>query len=493
MSAPERSRWQTPATEALRRLPRATLIYSLGDFAPKALYFFLLPWYLRYLDPAQFGILTLATTFSALLGFFLQLNLNGSVFRFYLDQADEPAQLRFVGTLVVFQVGWSFVIVLALNVLGPFLGDVGLTSVRVNPYLRLATGLAFVTSLPVLPLAVLQMRHEAGLYRGLTFFAFLLSTAAIAGFVVWLGLGAYGFLLGQVLAGGLMLAAYALAILPRMRMDFATSILRECLSFSLPLVPYAVGGWVMDMSNRYLIEANLGVGDVGRYNLGYQFALVEQAILNAFALAWLPVFYRLVREERAAERLARFGTLYWSLTLLLTLGLAVLAKDVLAMFVGRAYRGAYAVVPVLVATQALTCLWHLVVNPLFLVRKTGYLPVVMAVAAVVSVALNRLLIPSFGLVGAALAVFVANAALTAITAVISLRFYPVGYSYGRMGLAVLAAVATFYLANGVALASPGATFGVRALTLALYPVFLLALGVLRWGELRELWWSLRQS
>jgi O-antigen/teichoic acid export membrane protein len=146
---------------------------------------------------------------------------------------------------------------------------------------------------------------------------------------------------------------------------------------------------------------------------------------------------------------------------------------------------------VLVVTQALTCLWHLVVNPLFLVRKTGYLPVVMAGAAAVSVALNLLLIPSIGLVGAAVAVLGANVLLTMIVAVISIHFYPIRYDYGRMALAAIVAVLIFYLAGGLELDSPAETLGAKVLAVASYPGLLLVLRVLDPAELRQLWVSLR--
>jgi O-antigen/teichoic acid export membrane protein len=199
------------------------------------------------------------------------------------------------------------------------------------------------------------------------------------------------------------------------------------------------------------------------------------------------VFYQLVKGERPQERLARFGKLYWCVTLLLGLFIAALAKDVLGIFVGPAYDGAYRVVPILVATQALTCLWHLVMNPLTWVRKTAYLPIPMVIAAAVSVGLNVLLIPSLGLVGAALAVFGANAVLTSFVAMISVRLYPVPYRYGHMVAAVSAAILTFYVAQGISMDTPSVTLAVRFLTLGIYPILLLALRVVTPAELRQVW------
>ena len=101
-----------------------------------------------------------------------------------------------------------------------------------------------------------------------------------------------------------MIVPYGFVAWKRMTLRVRRDVLLKCLAFSAPLVPYAVSGWTMDLSNRYLVEYFMGLEDVGRYNAAYQFALIMQAILNAFALAWIPVFYQLVKEDDAEKRLA---------------------------------------------------------------------------------------------------------------------------------------------------------------------------------------------
>ena len=467
---------------AFAKLPRNVLIYGVGDVLAKGLHFLFLPVYLRYLDPGQFGILALASAYAVVAGFFLHLNLNSAVFRFHSECDGQSEAKELAGTLILFQLAWSTVLAVLLVSVLPS----GLASVFNNDQLelpfRLAGGLAFVTSVAAIPLSVLQMRQEAGRYRLLTVAGSVLTIMGILYFVVVRGGGATGFLLGQVLGGALMMGPYGFVAWKRMTLRLRKEVLLRCLAFSGPLVPYAVSGWTMDLSNRYLVEYFMGLEDVGRYNAAYQFALIMQTILNAFALAWIPVFYQIVKEDDAENKLALFGKIYWCLTLFLGLVLTLASKEALGVFADGAYRDSYVVVPALMATQALTCLWHLFVNPLFLRNKTAYLPLVMGAAALLSIVLNIFMIPRWGLIGAGWAVFAANAFVNVAAGVLSLRWYPIPYRAGQMLLAGVAAVISFVAAESLYRA--GWPVAVALSAILLFPIILVATRVVTRGEIR---------
>jgi O-antigen/teichoic acid export membrane protein len=458
------------------------LIYGVGDVLSKGLHFLLIPVLLEYLDPEQLGILALAAGYGVVAGFFLHLNLNSAVFRFHSDCEGQSEARELAGTLILFQLAWSsMVAVLLVWVFPPMLAAVFDNDQLELPF-RLAGGLAFVTSVAAIPLSVLQMRQEAGRYRLLTVAGSVLTIMGILYFVVVRGGGASGFLLGQTLGGALMMGPYGFVAWRRMTLRLRRDVLLQCLAFSLPLVPYAVSGWTMDLSNRYLVEYFMGLEDVGRYNAAYQFALIMQAMLNAFALAWIPVFYQLAKEDDAERKLAVFGKIYWCVTLLLGLVLTLGSKEALGVFADGVYRDSYAVVPALMATQALTCLWHLFVNPLFLRKKTAYLPVVMGSAAALSILLNLFMIPRWGLVGAGWAVFAANVFVNAAVGTLSLRWYPIPYRTGQMVIAGVGAVATFLVVESLYRA--GWPVAVAVSAILLFPLILIATRTLTTGEIR---------
>ena len=104
------------------------------------------------------------------------------------------------------------------------------------------------------------------------------------------------------------------------------------------------------------------------------------------------------------------------------------------------------------------------------------------VAAVVNVLLNLLLIPTYGMMGAAIATVAAYTTMAIGMAWWSQRIYPVPYQWRRVATATLGAVALAALGKVLDGGLPAAI----ALTV-LYPLVLLALGFANPDERRRLW------
>jgi O-antigen/teichoic acid export membrane protein len=79
-------------------------------------------------------------------------------------------------------------------------------------------------------------------------------------------------------------------------------------------------------------------------------------------------------------------------------------------------------------------------------KQTRYYPVATISASALNVALNLMLIPRFGMYGAAWANGAAYAALAALGYALSQRVYPVAYEWGRLARVGAAAVAAYIAA-----------------------------------------------
>jgi O-antigen/teichoic acid export membrane protein len=104
-------------------------------------------------------------------------------------------------------------------------------------------------------------------------------------------------------------------------------------------------------------------------------------------------------------------------------------------------------------------------------RRTGFNWVITGTAAIANVALNILLVPEYGMEGAAAAAVVSFAMLFAGMALHAQRVYPVPYQWRRVATALAAGVALVIAAR--ALEAP---LWVSILLVPAYPVALLALG-----------------
>jgi len=78
-------------------------------------------------------------------------------------------------------------------------------------------------------------------------------------------------------------------------------------------------------------------------------------------------------------------------------------------------------------------------------KRARYYPMITAVVAVVNVAANFLLIPRFGMMGAAWATLASYAVMAAMGAVISQRLFPIPFERGRMGAFAAGAAVVFAL------------------------------------------------
>jgi O-antigen/teichoic acid export membrane protein len=162
------------------------------------------------------------------------------------------------------------------------------------------------------------------------------------------------------------------------------------------------------------------------------------------------------------------------------------AFDLVRLMTTPQYVGAARVVPWLGLAVAFQGIYLLTSIGLNISKRTAYYPVSTGAAAVTSAGLNLLLIPRFGMLGAAWAAVAAYAVLAAVAFAFSRRFYPIEYEWGRLLRVVMAAVAAWLAGSVVLPASVAPVVGllVRGATVVL--VFLGALGAMRFFQEREL-------
>jgi O-antigen/teichoic acid export membrane protein len=154
---------------------------------------------------------------------------------------------------------------------------------------------------------------------------------------------------------------------------------------------------------------------------------------------------------------------------LLTALLSATARDLLDLMT----KGLFIEAAPVVAWTALAVLFQgvylLTSIGLNLTKQTRYYPVSTMSAAAANVALNFVLIPQFGLIGAAWANTAAYALQALLAFMFSQRFYPMTYEYGRLArIAVVGAVA-YVVGAGLPSAGPIVDIALRGM--AVFAVF----------------------
>ncbi len=206
----------------LKSLVAQSATYGLGDLLTKAIAFLLIPVYTRYLSVADYGILGVVSSLTAVLGILYPLGLNAAAMRFYYDAPDEASRRDLLGTLAVavLLIGLGLTLVLAATPLGPAVLGAAVREIPFSPYITTLLWTACFANAATIPLVIFRVREQPRRYVAYTVGGFLLTTAAILYFVVGRRAGALGNLRGVMLASGVMMVAYVIATFRHANLTF---------------------------------------------------------------------------------------------------------------------------------------------------------------------------------------------------------------------------------------------------------------------------------
>jgi O-antigen/teichoic acid export membrane protein len=472
---------------ALRKLVGASAVYGLGSVLVRGLAFVLLPLYTRYLSPAEYGVVALTVTCTVVLGLLYPLGLRGAVSRTYYESGTVEERKERVGTLWIAMILSAAVMALLLDRVGPALTAALLPEVPFHPYLRLAVWTAFLGVLGLTPLVLLQAQERSRAFVLLTLWTALTTTVV----TVWLvvkGGGAEGYLQGALIGAGLAAIPYLALTIGQIRPVFRMSILMPALGFGLPLVPHALAGWALEMSDRAILTRLVPLHDVGVYSLGYQLGAAMGLMTTAFNAAWVPLLFGTLKNEgeKANPRLARLVTYYAVALCFVGLGWSLLVEHAITLIAGPEFREAHRITPWVVGGYVFGGLYLIPTNLLFWRRQTRVIPLVTLAAGAVNIGLNVWLVPRYGAIAAAWSTLAAYGILLILTWRSAERLHPFPYEYRRLGLMAGLALALFLAGQLLPFPSPALEVAGRVLLWLAFPFGLLSLGMLDRSELAGL-------
>jgi O-antigen/teichoic acid export membrane protein len=308
----------------------------------------------------------------------------------------------------------------------------------------------------------------------------LITVAATIVLVVGLDQGALGVVVGNFTG---TLSVYLVLLLYRryqLGLEFDRSLLREMNRFGVPLVPSALALWATNFSDRFFLVKLADVREVGVYSIGVRIASALVLLLTAFRTAW-PAFAYSIDDDREARRTYGFVLTYLIVLaswLALTLGL--LSPWLVRLLTTPEFYSASRVVAPLSFAGVAFAGYIVMAIGVGRARRTQFNWVVTGAGALVNVALNLILIPPYGMMGAAVAMVAAFTTMFVGMTWNAQSVYRVPYQWRRVFTAAGAAVALTVLGKLV-----DAPLGLAIALAAVYPLVLLPLGFYLPGERRR--------
>lgn len=482
----------------LWRIARHLGVYSIGSAISLLCSFALLPVYATQFSARQFGIVATGQVIAVAATTVARLGLNNGMFRFlaeYHAEGNRSSADQAVTT----------------GLLASFVTSGAVTAIMLGGWLLIGSGTAadmWLSGFLIAGGVVLSAPRETAefavrakqlstAYVAFTSTTTVLTTVLIAVWAVVLHGGAVAVFGSTLIANTLMSAVGVAMLRTHVHLGaFSRLELRQALRFGLPGTPALLADWIMQYSDRLFLTRFASLTQAGVYSLGYRIGLIEQQILGtATSAAWDPFILGEYRREDGMRSIGRVNTYFAIIGMGLVVFISASAPVLLMVIHARPdYRGATSVVFLIAFANFFATMQHMLAAPIAIRLRPEFGLMFRGVGAAVNIALNLLLIPPFGMMGAAWSTVATYIVTAGVTVAVCRGMMPIGYEYRKLVLIIAAGVvAQLVLMSSQANGQPVLVVLSPVWSLLIFGAALLVTGAFSMGEFRSVVRRLRST
>lgn len=379
------------------KLLKNTVIIAIGNICTKCISFFLLPLYTSILTTEEYGKVDLVATYVVLLTIILTLQFEQGLFRFLIEsRGNEKKQMKYITTTIISII---FVTVVFALVTTPILVKI---KYEFTFYLIVWTVISVINSL------IIQIPRGIGdnaTYAKGSFISASLNVIFNALFIALFKLGMKSLLISSVLSLALsvMYIFFKLKVWKYIKLKmFSKVYFIEIVRYSLPLIPYTLCWWVINASDRIIINLFIGTAENGIYAAAYKFPSLFGMITYIFQLSWTESASENINDEKREEYYQKVivNTIkFYSACNLLIICVMPFVFNIL---IKSDFVEAYKYIPILMIAALFHSISSLYCSIYFAFKETKRVALTTIGAAIINIVVNVLFIRKIGLYAAAI-------------------------------------------------------------------------------------------
>ena len=301
-------------------------------------------------------------------------------------------------------------------------------------------------------------------------------------------LGVIGILLSTLIGAVVMFIILTIPMCWHIGLKLSVPKVKAMIIFGLPIIPAQLGAFVVHLSDRFFIKEFCSISEAGLYSLGYRFGGLPASFLSdPFNQIFQPRRFELYKQEGSSKIFGQIFTYFLLIMAFAGVSVAVLTYDILRIIADEKFWSAAEIVPIIVlATTIFTFHYHVDLG-IMIRKKTKYLAYINFSNAILVLSLNFLLIPRFGIYGAAYATLIAFIYKICLTYYLSNRYYAIHFEFMRI-IKILCAAGLVYSAGAmIKVESVYISFIVKSVVVMIYPFILYLFGFYTNEEIQKFW------
>ena len=424
--------------QKLKELSKDTAIYGISTIIGRFLGFLLIPFYTNVLSTAEFGIYSYIYAF---LGFFNVVYIYGmdAAFMKYHSLAEDSEKKDTFSTPFLF-VLFSSIIFSAFFLLFRYqIG--GLLQIQ-NEYKHLISYFSLILlfdAVVLIPFANLRLQRKSKKFAAIKITNILLNLGLNFILIINFGMGIEGIFISNLVSSAVTFLILIPDIFTNLSFTIVTKKLKIMLKFALPYLPASFAAMMVQVIDVPIVRFLTNDDTLGIYRANYKLCIFMMLVVSMFQYAWQPFFLSNAKEKDAKELFSKVLTLFVVAASLLWVVLALFIDNIAAFeflpgrsLIGKEYLSGVHIVPIILLGYLFFGMYVNFQAGLYIEEKTKYFPLVTGIGAAANVIVNFLLIPVWGIYGAAVATLVSYFVMAAGLFIVAQRFYKINYEYSKI-------------------------------------------------------------
>ncbi len=427
--------------DSIKAMLKGGAIYSFGNMLQQFLNFILIPVYTAFLTTGDYGIIGLMTITAGLILPFTKTPAANGFVRFYYSPGYENKRKTLFFNSVIFCLAQSFIIGLIFYLFSSFWAGLILSDISLDNIVKIYAIIIFLQPIEDLSQDLVKIQKKAGLFVVMQLLRLLLGAALILYLLLIANSGVMALVWGALFSSAWPVLFFMPLIAKNIEIKFDLNSLRPLLKFGYPLILTTLSLYLAEYADQYIIKFMAGISDAGLYSFAYKFGALTGFILVLPLHSIIdPLVYEL--ESRKAELITfmkRATTLFYAAVLYFSVILSLLSKEVIHIFASKPeFYPAWEIVPLISFAYCHYGLMYLFGRGLIMAKKSKLTGLIYLISAVINIFMNIILIPVWGLTGAAVSTIISFILMGLLSAFYSAKYY--NFKYDSKKLIILTLV-----------------------------------------------------
>ena len=365
--------------------------YLVSDFLLKGMAFITVPIFTRLLSVEEYGIVSVYTSFVAVMAIVSGLDLNAGLGRATIDFKEEyPKYLSSVLSLsVAFFLGGFLVILVFSSTIS---GWVGLPSDLIAIASIVGYG-SFVFKFYNSHLLFQQKYKQKSLLHVVK----AVSEVVLA-IILILAISKAKYY-GKVYSSLIMALAFMvicfIIIFRKSKKVFFPKAWWYAIKIGIPLVPHSLSGIMLAQFDRMAIQALVGATETGLYSFAYNIGMIPLVIQGAIVSTWSPWLYKNLNQNKR-DRIREASLILTQLFLVVVAFVVMIGPELAVFLAPNVYSASISMISVVSLGYFFQFMYMIYVGFAMYHKKTFLVSLGTLLAGGINVVLNLWLIPIYG-------------------------------------------------------------------------------------------------